>query len=118
MQSTSGVKILSGASLSNELDLTGQVVTAIHMPAGWDSAAITVVASDKPTTEDEDYDPVYSSAGTELSLTVAANRVIYLDPSVTRGLRFVKLRSGTAGAAVNQTADRVFTVTVEPSGGG
>lgn len=115
MQSSSGVTIANGASQSNILDLTGQVLLGISMPAAWTAAVLTLLASD---TEGGTYEPVHDAAGAEFSITTAAGRHVYLDPVVTRGLRYVKLRSGNTATPVNQGAARTFAVSIEPSGGG
>jgi len=106
---TKTVTILNGATgLSGAIDLEGYQLAAIIMPDTWVSAAITYLASD---TLAGTYKPVYNN-GIEVSGTVAqatvasvADNALALAP-----LRFIKLRSGTAGTPVNQTADRVLTL--------
>lgn len=116
MQMTTGVTIANGASQSNVLDLTDQVITGIAMPAAWTGAAkITLLAADEQAGT---YQPVHDAAGVEYQITTDAARHVYLDPAITRGLRYVKLRSGVTATPVNQGAARTFTVTVERSGGG
>lgn len=115
MQTSSDVTIANGASESNILDLTGQVLVGITMPTAWTAAKITLLASN---TSGGTFQPVYDAAGTEFQITTAASRHVYLDPAVTRGLRYVKLRSGVVGTVVNQAAARSFSVSLEPSGGG
>jgi hypothetical protein len=73
------------------------------MPAAWDTAGITVLGGNTYGSLAN----VYDQYGNELTLTVAASRSISLD-----GLesllpwRYLRLRSGTSGTPVNQTAAR------------
>lgn len=110
MQLTSGVTIANGESVSNAIDLTDQVVTGITMPDDWDGTEITFLACD---TADGTYLPVHAAGGTEFSVTTAASRHVYIDPDVTRSIKFLQLDAGTA-----QTPARTFTITVERTGGG
>jgi hypothetical protein len=108
------VTIANGAALSNAIDLGDGELYAIFMPAGWTAAAVTFAAA---TSLAGTYNLVENAAGTELSLaTPGASDVITLDPEAFRGLRFIKIRSGTAGTPVNQGAERVITLAVvEPA---
>lgn len=81
---------------------------AIIMPAAWTAAAITMQSSMDGVT----YHDVYIK-GTEYSLTVGVDRHVLLDPGELEGVGpYIKLRSGTAAAAVEQTTgdDRVLTI--------
>jgi hypothetical protein len=109
LRKTAQVTIASGASLSAAVSLGDNTLVAIQMPSGWDAASITFQGSHNGETWNDVYD-----AGTELSLTVAASRYQILDPAKLRGLRFLKLRSGATGEAVNQTADRVLNLISHP----
>ena len=104
--------ILNGASQSGTIDLRDYAIAAIVMPAGWDAAAITFLAS---ATAGGTFAAVYDDAGTEVSITsvnAVAGRVIVNKTILEQlaGLRFVKIRSGVAATPVNQTADRSITV--------
>lgn len=102
--------ISSGGSLSPAVALGARVIHGILMPTGWDAAALTFQASVDGTT----FFDIYSSAGTELSYTVAASRYIPIDPTLWRAINLIKVRSGTSGAAVNQTADRTISLILKP----
>lgn len=106
------VTIANGASLSSEIDLGGYELEAIHMPAAWTAANLTFTAA---TVSGGTFDAVHDDGGTEVTVTAAASRAIPLG-TVTRrlnGLQFIKVRSGTAGAAVNQAADRTITLALK-----
>lgn len=104
--------IAASASTTGAIDLTNMVLCGLYMPAAWTSAAITFQAS--PDYDDDDtvaFADVYNSSGTEYTISSAnavAGRFIALDPRDFAGIRFLKIRSGVSGAAVNQAAARTF----------
>lgn len=110
------VTIPAGGSQSEAFDLEGFELAGVIMPAAWDAAALTLLASVGPNGT---FDRVDDDAGTEWSLTVAASRVVGVGTpakaGATRGLRWVKLRSGTAALPVNQVAARTIHVLLERS---
>lgn len=99
--------IPNGTALSGVVNLQGLEVVGIIMPATWTAAGMTFQSADDPDAAGGGtYQNVFNSAGTELSFTVVqANRVL-VDPNVFGAHAAVKVRSGTAGAPVNQGADR------------
>lgn len=101
--------IASGESLSGAVDLGGRKLVAIVMPAEWTAAGMTFQASPDGVT----YYNVYDGA-TERSLSVAASYYSALNIADWVGIRWVKVRSGTAGSAVNQGAERTITLVVQP----
>ena len=106
---TGTVTIANGASLSGALDLHGCHVVAIAMSAAWTAAALTFQGSADGTT----YYNVYDDAGNELSLTTAALRYVVFDNDTKdnlSGIRWIKVRSGTAATAANQGAERILTL--------
>jgi len=109
---TRTVTIANGASLSGEADLGGGRLVAVQIPPAWTAADITFAAS---SASGGTFGPVRDGAGTVLTLTgFAVNEVVYLSPNDTAGIRYIKVRSGTAGVPVNQGADRVITLFVRP----
>lgn len=99
--------IASGASLSDALNLGGNILLGFYMPASWTTAAVTFAASEDGVT----YSPVVKD-GSELSVTAAAGQYIVLFPADFMGIRYLRLRSGTSSAAVNQGAARDLTIIV------
>lgn len=95
--------ILNGASLSAALQINGLHGEAIYMPAAWTAAGLSFAGCD---TQGGTYLPLVDALGVEVTLTVAAGTLIVLPISLIRGMNWLKLRSGTSGAAVNQGADR------------
>lgn len=101
------VTILSGAALSDALNLQGRNITGILLPAGWTAAGITMSVSLDGTT----YADLYDAAG-EYALTAAASVFIGLNIAQLMGFNYVKLRSGTSATPVNQAADRSIVLTL------
>lgn len=97
--------IANGASLSGSVDCLGLVPVAVLMPGTWTAANMTFQGS----YDNSAFGNLYDSGG-EISLAVAADVLQSLTPSSFAGCRYLKLRSGTAGAAVNQGGDRTLTV--------
>lgn len=98
--------IANGASLSGAVELEGMELVAIEMPAAWTAANLTFQGSHDGVT----FNNVHDDAGTEVSVTAAAARFIRLNPELWGGFHAIKVRSGTAGAAVNQGAERVINL--------
>lgn len=88
------------------LDVSDQVIVAIHFPAEWDGTEVTLSAS---VTVDGDYLVCADAAGADLVVTAAADRIVAIAPDATRGLRYVKLTSDAA-----QTEDCVLVVATLP----
>jgi hypothetical protein len=100
--------IASGAALTGAIDLADQRLHRIALPAGWTAAAITFQASANGTTFNDLYD-----ANGEVTLPTAivgASRAIVVDPAAFLGIRYLKIRSGTSAAPVNQAAQRDLTL--------
>ena len=105
------VTILSGASLSNALNLDSRNMFGILMPTGWDAAAITFRGSYDGT----NFYDLYDDTGTEINFVVAASRYVLVSfPAKFFGLKKLIVRSGTTGAAVNQTANRAIGLILIP----
>lgn len=99
------VQIASGQSLSAEIVLKGTLV-AIQMPAAWDAADISFMAS---LDDGATYGNLRDQFGVELIIPTAVSRVIYLDASTWLGVRRIKVRSGSSTTPVAQTAARTIT---------
>lgn len=106
---TGTVTILNGASLSDAINLENRTLVAIIMPSTWTAAALTFQFS----LDGVNYFNAYSLTA-ELTATTTpaiANSFINIARTATYdSARYLKIRSGTAAAPVNQAADRVLTV--------
>lgn len=107
-QTSVSVTIASGASLSAAVHLAAGMLLGVILPAVWTAANLTLQASADGVT----YADVYDKAGNEVTITAAASRCITLDPWDFAGVRYLKIRSGTASVPVNQAADRSLTLLV------
>jgi len=104
---TQTVVIANGASLSAAATLgINRLLVGIQMDSGWDAAALTFQMSpDGGTTWLE-----MQGASAVLTYSAAASQYIAIDPTLWRGVTMLKVRSGTVGAPVNQTAQRTLTL--------
>ena len=106
------VTVANGTSLSGaSADLAGNVVVGILTDAAWDTNAVTFQGSVDGVT----YYNLFNG-GTEYSLAgVVASSMCGVSKDLFLGARYVKVRSGTAGAAVNQVGDSIVTLLVRPT---
>ncbi len=100
----------NGASLSDAQDLGGVAVARIVMPDAWTAAVLTVQSSADGVT----FSNLYDRYGGEYTIQAAASRAILIPLAELCAMRYLKLRSGTSGSAVNQAAARTITVIGRP----
>lgn len=105
------VQIASGQSLSGAIDLSRWSPVAIQLPAAWTPANVTFQASH----DDMTFADVYEVNG-EVTYPAAAGRYLALDVATFAGMRFLKVRSGTAATPVNQAAARTLVVILRDLG--
>lgn len=105
-RTTKSATIASGASLSGAVDLFDRIMAGIEMPASWTAAGLSFEVSSDGVT----YRPLTDDAGAEKTLVVAASKAVQFTLAEGFAWRYLKLRSGTSSAAVNQGADRVVTL--------
>lgn len=101
------VTISSGTALSAEIDLGSYQLAAIQMPTAWDAANISFQAT---TASGGTYQDLYNDGGNEVVVVAAASRCIAVNAAAMSlaPLRYIKIRSGTTGTPVNQTATRTI----------
>ena len=110
-QGTTTVTILNGASLSGVADLrTLGALVGIQPDAAWDTNIVTFQGS---------YDnAVWTNLrlfGVEVQIPgVVASSLEPVDPMYFLAPRYLKVRSGTAAAPVNQVGDTVITLICRP----
>lgn len=112
------VTILIGASQSAEININEKRIVGIEMPAGWDAASITFLALVRQPVGNPPapvFGKVQDQGGVEVAITGPAldTYVSIADTVALQGLGRCKLRSGTAGIPVNQTAQRDFFVVLD-----
>lgn len=103
--SLASVTIAAGASLSGAIDLATMRLSGIVVPAAWTTANLTFQASADGAT----FNDLYDALGGEYTVQVGGPaRHLQLPLADFLGLRWLKLRSGTAAAAVNQAGGRTL----------
>ena len=110
----SGTSLSNGVNLQRLIDPTsgenkrcGLRLFGFIMPSGWDSAALTVLASyDAGTT----WGPMKSLYdGTEITYVVNASGFFPLpNPQIFAAAPMIKIQSGTSASRVDETADRAI----------
>lgn len=99
--------IANNAALSGTIDIGTNSLFAIVMPASWTAANLTFQVS----ADGANFFDLYDDAGTEVTFTAAASRVIQnSNPGRWLGFRYLKVRSGTSGTPVNQGGARSLTI--------
>lgn len=105
--------IASGASVSNTIDCNSRAILGFVAPAAWTAAALNVEASvDGTTWATVIYDSLGAAIGSWASLTAGAGYSFDLNGMLP--WQYIRLRSGTSGAPVNQAAARAFTIIQRP----
>jgi hypothetical protein len=102
--------IAAGQSVSGAVDLQLDRLHRIDMPAGWDAASLTLLASHDGIT----FSSLFTETAEYVITAAGAGRSIWIDPGLAYGIRWLQLRSGTAAAPVNQTAERTFKLATVP----
>lgn len=97
----------SADGLSNVIDLAGYKYMSIEMPSSWTTASLTIVGARGYAGT---YKDIYYDYNTEVSISVAANRLVVLDTTFLSllAIRFIKFRSGTSTTPVAQGAERII----------
>jgi len=93
--------IAATGTQSGAAELSGLCPIRLLVPSGWRStaAAVRVLISEDGTT----YRRLYDRYGTVLSIEMAADRAVQIDPNDFAGVSYIKLSSCTAqGTAVTQ----------------
>lgn len=98
--------IKANQSLSNSVELTGDVVVSIITPSVLAGTIFTFQAS---PTKDGTYKNVYDTDGNELQVTMSTDRYI-VGALKLAGMLFLKIRTGTAAAPTLQSADRTIDI--------
>lgn len=99
---TATITVADSATVSSVVSM-GQsgIAGAIEMPGTLTSTAISFQVSYDGVT----FTALYATGGTAISYTVAASRVIPLDPAVFGAFPYLKIVTGSS-----ELANRVFTV--------
>lgn len=100
----------AAASLSDAVDVKGFSILRIGMPAVWDAADLTFQVSDDAGVT---FRNVYWDWGAEMVLSADVDMSIEMCPFVRLAhIDQIKVRSGTAGTPVAQTAEAIVLLVV------
>ena len=103
---TETVTIANGASLSGATsELDGRLV-AVMTDSAWDTNSMTFQVSFDGST----YYNLYDDVGEYTISSVVASTCRSVNLNNFIGARYIKVRSGTSGAAVNQNGDTVVSI--------
>jgi hypothetical protein len=98
--STIPAVIAASGSLSAEIDLGAQYLVGLYVPSNWTSANITFQVSP----DEVNFGNFFSYLGAEVTFVAVPGQYLGVDPTLWKGARAIKVRSGTSGAPVTQTA--------------
>lgn len=104
-----GPTIAAGESLSDGADCTGGSIVRITIPQEFTPANLTFQAS----SDGNFYNDLYDNNGDEVTLPVKADTTVVVSSHWTRSIGFIKFRSGTRKAPVEQKVDCRFAIAVE-----
>lgn len=91
---TQNFAVANGAQIStNAIDLQKGAVVGFIMPHVMTSTAMTLQACDTAT---DTFLDVYTRDGTQYSVTVAIDHYINIPPADLAGIRFLKIKMGSA----------------------
>ena len=117
-RATQTASIANGASVSGAVDLLNTALLAFIAPAAWTAAALNIEVSTTGGASASEwataglFDASGVATGQYASLTGGAAYAV--DFNSLLGYRYVRLRSGTAAAPVNQGAQRDFVLITRP----
>lgn len=113
-RATAVVEIQNGASVSDLINLTGHVLSAIQCSSSWTTAVIGFKSASLEGSTAVMYD-VKNSNGDFLTFQTSASQVLVFDPSQLAGLQKIQLVScTTAGVATNQGGLRSLVLSLTP----
>lgn len=108
--STQTASIANGQSLTDVIDLGELRLAGILIPASWDASVLTFASSPDDTT----YGKV-TFEGTEYATSsLSGGEYVVLDLAKFLGIRYLKIRAGTAVSPVNQTGTRSLVLVLVP----
>lgn len=101
--------IPASASLSGGVDLGAYRLVGLSIPATFEPTTVTFQSSFDNVT----WNNVFDSAGVERTVTTGPSRRIILSPSDFYGIRYIRIRGGTAASPTTVVADRTIKLIAE-----
>src|SRR4051794_32502803 len=106
IRTTATATIASGSSDSGTIDAAGSALKRIHIPAGTDGVAMTVLHSADGST----FLPARDRDNNAIAFAFTAGSAVELEPALLPGMQWFKLRTLSNTGSQTQSADRVFSV--------
>lgn len=100
------ITIATGGTTSEAVDLSQHLLSGIILPAEFDGTTLNFTGSEEP---DGTFLGLYNTAGTQITMTVAASRHVLIEPETFAGVRYIKVVAGA------QTGDTVATLVLVES---
>jgi deoxyadenosine/deoxycytidine kinase len=104
-----GPTISQNESLSDGVDCTGGDIVRITVPQEFTPANLTFQSS----TDGNLYNDLYDAEGEEITMVAKPDTTIIVRADWTRSLGWIKIRSGTRAAPVEQKEDCKFAVAID-----
>jgi len=101
------VAFASGTTTSAEADLGGTNIVGLQIPAAFTGSTVKFSVA---TATGGTFQTLTDGAGNDVSKTIASSKYVGIDPTLFRGVRFVKLVSGAT-----EPADRTVTIISTPA---
>lgn len=108
MTSQLTANIASGTALSQGLPFDNYQPVALVLPSAWTAALVTFQTSVDGVT----WKNLYNDNGDEVAIQADVDRHVVLSLPDLLGIRYLRMRSGTAATPVSQGQARVLTLTV------
>lgn len=99
-----------GASLSSAVVLDSAIPVRLSLPAGFNGAGLEFQTSHDGVT----FSDLYDEEGGKVTVGAAAQRDVRLSPGDWLGIKAIKLRAVTVGAAQAQDAARAVVIVAVP----
>lgn len=101
--------IRNGQSQSDDLDLGAYRLVGLSIPATFEPTTVSFLTSFDGAT----WNPVFDASGIEVTVSVGTNRRVALNPATFYGLKWVRIRGGTASSPTTVAADRTVRLIAE-----
>jgi hypothetical protein len=105
-----GPFIQAGESLSDVADCRAGQPVRITMPAKWDGDALLTF---QVSTDGKMFNDLYNHLGEEVTVKLVPYSGVIVPPDYLRSVNYLKIRSGTHDAPVEQTELREFAIAIE-----
>ncbi len=100
--------IAASSNISAEVDLGAGRLVGLYVPSGWTAANITFQVSP----DGVNFGNMFSYLGAEVIFVAVPGQFLAVDPTLWKGARAIKVRSGASGSPVTQASQVVLQLVV------